>query len=173
EKSDMTMVRAPSSGPGPRPTYCFLASGATVPPFVLLLGALALTILWPLHAFLPLHSLCALAQEPCPLQALIPAHRTSSAPAFCSARAVTAPDRNRAAAALAMSILLPFISLLPPLGSCGLDAAPGKRFHRLAGRRPRRRLARSRRHLRRSRSGWGTGSRARRAARRTRCGSGP
>src|SRR5947208_12464793 len=55
-----------------------------------------------------LHALSVLLQAPCPLQALTPAHSTTSPPALSAARTGTVPDRMRAAAALAIS--QPFVT---------------------------------------------------------------
>src|SRR2546427_8892424 len=97
--------------------YSFFAS-ATLPPLALQSAAVVLLWPWPLQAFLPAQEWPAPAQLPCPLQALIPSQITWSPPVFSSARAPTAPERNRAAAAVARRIpfdfpILRFSFLLP------------------------------------------------------------
>src|SRR4051812_11261828 len=62
----------------------------------------------------------------------MPEHITWSPPAFSSARAVTAPERNSAAAAPAMSMPLVFVFMVRLLllgGWCPLDAAARGTLH--------------------------------------------
>src|SRR5262245_23189641 len=101
--------RGPSRiGRDPAWHHIFLLSPWTVPPLALQSAALISFMPLPLQAFLPAHSLWALAHAPWPLQALAPRHFTLSPPAFSSACAATAPERKSPAAALAIST--PFAS---------------------------------------------------------------
>src|SRR5206468_3953090 len=73
------------------------------------------------------------AQLPCPLQALMPSQITWSPPALSSALALTAPDRNSIAAALAMS--KPFVFIGPPLGCAGAWTSGRRRRFQLTAAR--------------------------------------
>src|SRR5438874_9511199 len=89
------------------PSIYFFGFSATLPPFLAQSAADISTTPLPLHPFLPAHEFSAVAQLPCPLQALTPAQSTMSPPFFpSSARAVRAPAMMRLAAALAISIPL-------------------------------------------------------------------
>src|SRR3989449_10963163 len=97
--------RAPARPPF-GPAY-FFGFSATLPPFLAQSAADISTMPLPLHPFLPAHEFSAVAQLPCPLQALTPAQFTMSPPVLpWSARAVSAPAMIRLAAALAISIPL-------------------------------------------------------------------
>src|SRR5437016_11856469 len=89
------------------PSIYFFGFSATLPPFLAQSAADISTTPLPLHPFLPAHEFSAVAQLPCPLQALTPAQFAISPPFFpSSARAVRAPAMMRLAAALAISIPL-------------------------------------------------------------------
>src|SRR5436309_9947932 len=89
------------------PSIYFFGFSATLPPFLAQSAADISTTPLPLHPFFPAHEFSALAQLPCPLQALTPAQFTMSPPVLpWSARAVSAPAMIRLAAALAINIPL-------------------------------------------------------------------
>src|SRR5882724_13447085 len=91
----------------PVPSIYFFGFSATLPPFLAQSAADNSTTPLPLHPFLPAHEFSAVAQLPCPLQALTPAQFTMSPPVLpWSARAVSAPAMIRLATALAISIPL-------------------------------------------------------------------
>src|SRR6185436_18507334 len=94
----------------------------TLPPLDLHSSAVALTTPLPLQEFCPAHEFPAPAQPPWPLQALMPVQLTLSPAALSSARAVTAPERNSAAAAPAIRIPLLFLVMILS-SSCGVVGA--------------------------------------------------
>src|SRR6185503_14921198 len=94
----------------------------TLPPLDLHSSAVALTTRLPLQEFCPAHEFPAPAQPPWPLQALMPVQLTLSPAALSSARAVTAPERNSAAAAPAIRIPLLFLVMILS-SSCGVVGA--------------------------------------------------
>src|SRR5437016_13573441 len=144
------------------PSIYFFGFSATLPPFLAQSAADISTTPLPLHPFLPAHEFSAVAQEPCPLQALTPAQFTMSPPAFfSSARAVSAPAMIRLAAALAISTPL-FTRMRSSLGvrvvyrSDCPSAANGPRRPFLR-RRTAVRISRERRRARTRRHGIVTG----------------
>jgi hypothetical protein len=57
---------------------------------------------WPLQAFCPAQAFFAVAQKLCPLQLLIPEHRTCTAPTRWSVFATTPAVMNKSATAVAI-----------------------------------------------------------------------
>src|SRR5262245_41068303 len=115
--------------PARPPSYYIFLSGTTVPPFLVHSSAvLVMERPLPLQPFLPLHSLPAPAQLPCPLHALMPAHFTSPPPCSAACAATTPPARMSAAAALASNIPFCFI-----LASCDSGWPDVPRYSRPPG----------------------------------------
>src|SRR6202008_4740303 len=68
----------------------------------------------PLQAFCPAQAFFAAAQKLCPLQLLIPEHRTWTTPALSLALATTPPAMNKSATAVAIERDFAFIFRFRP-----------------------------------------------------------
>lgn len=79
----------------------FFSSGNILPSLAEHSSLLTLSQPWPLQEFCPAQAFLAVAQKLCPLQLLIPRHRTEAGLTLLSARATTTPLMNKIAAAAA------------------------------------------------------------------------